>query len=124
MPKITGSAKRLRIYIGETDRWKGQPLYHAIVTKAKDLDMAGASVFRGLEGYGANSRIHTARIVDLSSDLPILVEIIDSEEYIAKLLPHLDVMVQEGLVTLDDVEIIKYAHTASGRDKGSSSKGE
>jgi len=124
MPKITGSAKRLRIYIGETDRWKGQPLYHAIVAKAKELDMAGASVFRGLEGYGANSRIHTARIVDLSSDLPILVEIVDSEEYIAKLLPYLDAMVQEGLVTLDDVEVIKYAHTPSNRDWRHESKGE
>lgn len=108
MPKITGSAKRLRIYIGETDRWHGQPLYHAIVAKAKELDLAGASVFRGLEGYGANSRIHTARILDLSSDLPVLVEIVDSEEYIARLLPYLDQMVQEGMVTVDDVEVVKY----------------
>jgi PII-like signaling protein len=110
MPKITGSAKRLRIYIGETDRWKGQPLYHAIVQKAKEFDLAGATVIRGLEGFGANSRIHTARIVDLSSDLPVLIEIVDSEEYIAKLLPFLDETVQEGLVTIDDIEIIKYAH--------------
>jgi len=108
MPKITSQAKRLRIYIGESDHWKGQPLFHAIVTKAKQLDLAGATVFRGLEGYGANSRIHTARIVDLSSDLPVLVEIIDSEEYINKLLPYLDEMVQEGMVTIDDVEVIKY----------------
>lgn len=110
MPKITGAAKRLRIYIGETDHWHGQPLYHAIIQKAKELDMAGATVFRGLEGYGANSRIHTAKILDLSTDLPVLVEIVDSDEYIAKFLPHLDVMVQEGLVTIDDISIIKYAH--------------
>lgn len=108
MPKIASRAKRLRVYIGEADRWEGQPLFHAIVRKAKELDLAGASVFRGLEGYGANSRIHTARIVDLSADLPVLVEIIDSEEYIAKLMPYLDEMVQEGMVTVDDVEIIKY----------------
>jgi hypothetical protein len=83
-------------------------LAHAIVEKAKELDMAGASVFRGTEGYGANSRIHTARIVDLSSDLPVLIEIIDSKEYIAKLLPYLDEMVLEGMVTMDDIEVIKY----------------
>lgn len=108
MPKITSKAKRLRIYIGESDRWKRRSLYHAIVEKAKELDMAGATVFRGLMGYGADKRIHTASIVDLSSDLPILVEIIDSEEYIAKLLPFIDEMMEKGLVTIDDVEIIKY----------------
>jgi PII-like signaling protein len=108
MPKITSQAKRLRIYIGEMDRFKGKPLYYAIVAKAKELDMAGATVFRGLVGYGANSRIHTANIVDLSSDLPMLIEVIDSEEYVAKLLPYLDEMVQEGLVTMDDVNVVKY----------------
>jgi PII-like signaling protein len=108
MPKITSKAKRLRIYIGEADHWKGKSLYHAIVVKAKELDLAGATVFRGVMGYGASSRIHTAKIVDLSSDLPILVEIVDSEEYIAKLLPFLDEMVQEGMVTIDDIEVIKY----------------
>ncbi|MBP2628019.1 MAG: hypothetical protein H6Q68_2730 [Firmicutes bacterium] len=108
MPKITSRAKRLRIYIGDTDRYKGRVLYQVIVEKAKELDMAGATVFRGLMGYGANSRIHTAKIVDLSSDLPMMVEIIDSEEYIKKLLPYLDEMVQEGLVTMDDIEVIKY----------------
>lgn len=108
MPKISSQAKRLRIYIGETDHYKGRPLYHAIVMKTKELDIAGATVLRGLEGYGANSRIHTARIVDLSSDLPIVIEIIDSPEYIDKILPYLDEVVQEGLVTIDDVEVIKY----------------
>jgi len=108
MPKITSKAKRLRIYIGEMDRYKGKSLYQALVQKAKELDLAGATVFRGIMGYGANSRIHTAQILDLSSDLPILVEIIDSEEYIEKLLPFLDEMVQEGMVTLDDIEVIKY----------------
>jgi hypothetical protein len=110
MPKIASQAKRLRIYIGESDRWKRKSLYHAIVEKAKELDMAGATVFRGLMGYGADKRIHTASIVDLSSDLPILVEIIDSKEYIAKLLPFLDEMLEKGLVTIDDVEVIKYGN--------------
>ena len=108
MPKITSRAKRLRIYIGETDHYKGRALYQVIVEKAKKLDLAGATVFRGLMGYGANSRIHTAKIVELSSDLPMLVEIVDSEEYIAKLMPYLDEMVQEGLVTIEDIEVIKY----------------
>lgn len=110
MPKISSIAKRLRIYIGESDRYKGRPLFQALVEKAKELDMAGATVFRGMMGYGANSRIHTAQIVALSSDLPILIEIIDSEEYIQKLLPYLDEMVQEGLVTIDDIEVIKYGN--------------
>ena len=83
-------------------------MYQVIVEKAKALDMAGATVFRGLMGYGANSRIHTAKILALSSDLPMLVEIVDSEEYIAKLLPFLDEMLQEGMVTIDDIEVIKY----------------
>ena len=110
MPKISSNTKRLRIYIGETDRYKGKSLFQAIVEKAKALDLAGATVFRGIMGYGANSRIHTAQIVALSSDLPILIEIIDSEEYIQKLLPYLDEMVQEGLVTIDDIEVIKYGN--------------
>ena len=108
MPKLSSVAKRLRIYIGESDHYKGRPLFQAIVEKAKSLDMAGATVFRGLMGYGANSRIHTARIVDISSDLPILVEIIDSEEYVNMLLPHLDEMVLEGLVIIDEIQVIKY----------------
>ncbi len=110
MPKIASQAKRLRIYIGESDRYHGQSLYQAIVEKAKSLDIAGATVFRGLMGYGANRRIHTAKILDLSSDLPMLVEIIDSEEYIGKLLPCLEEMVQKGMVTIDDIEVIKYGN--------------
>lgn len=108
MPKIASMAKRLRIYIGETDRWKGKALFEAIVLKAKEMDLAGATVFRGIMGYGANSRIHTAKLVELSSDLPILVEIVDSEEHIAKIMPFLDEVVREGLVTVDDIEVIKY----------------
>ena len=108
MPKVCAKAKRLRIYIGETDRCRQHSLFHAIVMKAKELDMAGASVFRGIEGFGAHSRVHTARIVDLSSDLPILVEIVDSAEYLEKLLPFLDEVMTEGMVTIDDVDVIRY----------------
>ena len=79
-----------------------------LVAKAKELDMAGATVFRGIEGYGAHSRIHTARIVELSSDLPVLVEIVDSEEYMQKFLPFLDEVMREGMVTMDDVAVIRY----------------
>ncbi len=110
MPKIASSAKRLRIYIGESDRWNGKSLFEAIVLKAKELDLGGATVFRGVMGYGANSRIHTAKIVELSSDLPIMIEIIDSEEYIAKIMPFLDEVVKEGMVTLDDIEVVKYGN--------------
>lgn len=110
MVKIASKAKRLRIYIGESDHFKRRSLYHAIVEKAKELDMAGATVLRGIMGYGANSRIHTAKIVDLSSDLPIVIELIDSEEYITKLLPFLDEVLEEGMVTIDDVEVVKYGH--------------
>lgn len=114
MPKITGSAKRVRVFIGEDYRWDGQPLYHAIVLKAKELDLAGATVFRGIMGYGAHSRIKVSTFL-LSGDLPIVVEIIDSEEYINKLLPYLDEMVQEGLVTIEDIKIVKYGKTAIKR---------
>ncbi len=110
MPKIQARAKRLRIYIGEADSWEGKSLYQALVLKARELDLAGASVFHGCTGYGASSRIHTASLIDLSADLPIMIEIIDSDEYIQKLLPFLDLMVKEGLVTLDDVEVIKYGN--------------
>ena len=108
MAKIKAHAKRLRIYIGEADSWEGKSLYKALVLKAKELDLAGATVFQGCMGYGANSRIHTASLIDLSADLPIMIEIIDSAEYIEKFLPYLDIMVKEGMVTVDDIQIIKY----------------
>jgi PII-like signaling protein len=110
MSKISAQAKRLRVYIGESDRYQHIAMFDVIVKKAKELDLAGASVFRGIEGFGAHSRIHTARIVDLSTDLPILIEIIDSKEYIDKLLPFLDEVMAEakGMITIDDVEVIKY----------------
>ena len=108
MAKIKAHANRLRIYIGEADSWEGKSLYKALVLKAKELDLAGATVFQGCMGYGANSRIHTASLIDLSADLPIMIEIIDSAEYIEKFLPYLDKMVKEGMVTVDDIQVIKY----------------
>ena len=108
--KITGQAKELRIYIGESDQYEGRPSYQAIVAMARELGLAGATVARGIEGFGANSRIHTSSILRLSQDLPVVVVIVDSEEYIGKLLPHLHEMVGEGLITIHDVEIIKYTH--------------
>jgi hypothetical protein len=112
--KITGEGKLLRIFIGESDRCHGRPLYEALVEKARALGLAGATVWRGIEGYGARSRIHTAKILRLSEDLPIIVEIVDSDEKIRAALPELDAMIEAtgsgGLVTLEKTEIIKYSH--------------
>lgn len=106
--KIPEDGYLLRIFIGESDRWHGQPLYEALVMKARALHMAGATVLRGPMGFGAHSRLHTAKILRLSEDLPIVVEIVDSKPKIDELLPHIDEMVQEGLVTLENVQVIKY----------------
>jgi len=106
--KIAENGKLLRIFIGESDRWHHQPLYEAIVLKARELGLAGATVLRGPMGFGAHSRLHTAKILRLSLDLPVVIEIVDSEEKINQLLPHLDEMVQEGLVTLESVQVLKY----------------
>jgi uncharacterized protein len=107
--KLEGKAKLLRIHFGEDDKWEGKPLYEAIVTKCRELDIAGASVFRGIEGYGASSRIHKAHLLR-SSDRPIMVSVIDTEENIKKLLPVLDEMVDEGLIAMSEVEVIRYVH--------------
>ncbi len=111
--KIPEQGKLLRIFIGERDRWHHQPLYEALVLKARELGLAGATVLRGPMGFGAHSRLHTAKILRLSMDLPMVIEIVDSEENLNKLLPHLDEMVQEGLVTLEDVKVLKYRANAA-----------
>ena len=108
--KIDGQGQLLRIFIGENDKWEGKPLYEAIVLKARAAGLAGATVLRGMEGFGAKSRIHTARILRLSEDLPIVVEIVDSQDKIATILPELDRMVGEGLITLENVRVIAYRH--------------
>lgn len=115
--KIEGEAKRLRIYIGESDKWHGEPLANAIVLRCRKDGVAGATVFRGVEGYGANSRIHTTHILDLSTDLPIVVEIVDKPERIEQILPALDEMVTEGLITQEDVHIKKYTHNNKEREQ-------
>jgi len=110
--KLEGSAKLLRIYIGEDDRWEDEPLHEAIVKKLRMMDIAGATVYRGLIGYGAQNRVHRSGILGLSKDLPIMLSVIDTEEKIRGVLPVLDEMVDEGLIALSDVEIIKYTHSA------------
>jgi PII-like signaling protein len=106
--KIPREGQLLRIFVGESDRWKGRPLFEAIVKEAHRLGLAGATVFRGFEGFGAKSRIHTSRILRLAEDLPILVEIVDAEDKIQGFLPVLDDMVKEGLVTIEKATVIFY----------------
>ena len=108
--KITGPGKLVRIYVGEADRWQGKALSATIVERVKKEGLAGATVTRGIEGFGANSRIHTASILRLSEDLPIKIEIVDVAERIERILPILDEMVTEGLITVQDCEIVKYVH--------------
>jgi hypothetical protein len=106
--KVPENGQLLRIFIGESDKWGGIPLYEAIILKARELNIAGATMLRGMMGYGAASRIHTAKILRLSEDLPVVVEIVDSAEKIEMLLPFIDEMVEEGLVTLEDIRVIQY----------------
>ena len=108
--KISEEGQLLRIFIGESDKWEGKPLYEALVLKAREMGLAGATMLRGLMGYGAASRVHTAKILRLSEDLPIIVEIVDNQEKIASFLPVIDEMIQEGLVTLERVQVILYRH--------------
>jgi PII-like signaling protein len=105
---LPSDGKLLRIFIGENDRHEGQPLYEWIVRKAREHGLAGATVLRGLEGFGAHSRLHTAKILRLSSDLPIVVEIVDTEEKIESFLPLIDDAVGEGLATVERVEVRFY----------------
>ena len=100
----------LRIFIGESDRWNHKPLYEAIVLKAREIHLGGATVLRGPMGFGKSSRMHTAKILRLSMDLPIVIEIVDSEEKIQALLPALEEMMSGGMVTLERVQVIEYRH--------------
>jgi len=109
--KLEGHAKMLRVYIGEDDRWEGEPLHESIVKKLRMMDIAGATVYRGLMGYGAQQRLHKSGWLGLSRDMPIMISVIDTEEKIRNILPVLDEMVDEGIVVLSDVEIIKYTHS-------------
>jgi PII-like signaling protein len=106
--KLEGQGVLLRIFIGESDRWQGKPLYQVLVRRAREQGLAGATVLRGMEGFGANSRVHSANILRLSQDLPLVVEIVDEEENVRAFLPQLDGLVEEGLITLERVEVILY----------------
>jgi len=108
--KLQGKAKMLRIHFGENDQWQGRPLYQVIVERCRKLDIAGATVYRRIEGYGASTIIRRSHLFRFSTDAPILVHIIDTAENIQRLLPVLDEMVQEGLIAMSDVEVIKYVH--------------
>lgn len=111
--RLPEEAELLRIFIGESDRHQGRPLYEVIVLAARKRGMAGATVLRGMMGFGADSRMHTAKILRLSEDLPIIVEIVDKPERIAEFLPELDAMIEEGLITLERARVIAYRHSGS-----------
>ena len=114
MIKLPSESVLLRIFIGESDKLDGRPLYQVIVEEARSRGMAGATVLRGCLGFGANSRIHTSRVLRLSQDLPMVVEIIDEEDKINAFLPQLDRMIGEGLVTLEKAKVIFYRHDSRG----------
>ncbi len=115
--KLEGKAKMLRIHFGQEDKWRDKPLYEAIVLKCRELDIAGATVFRGIEGYGASTLIHKRHLLR-SSDYPIMVSVIDTEEKIRALIPALDEMVDEGLIAMSNVEVIRYVHQEGARSQG------
>ncbi len=112
--QLPPQAVLLRIYIGESDRWNHQPLYEAIVLKARERHLAGATVLRGPMGFGKSSRLHTAKILRLSMDLPLVIEIVDSEDKINAFLPELQGMIQGGLLTLENVRVIDYRGAGEG----------
>lgn len=108
MEGLNGNSRLLRIFIGESDKWQGRPLDEAIVREAKQRGLAGASVFRGYMGYGAGSRIHTAKVLRLSEDLPIMIEIVDQTEKVEAFLPALQKMVRGGMMTLEHIQVLHY----------------
>lgn len=115
MHGLTGERVLMRIHIGEDDRWEGRPLYHAIVEHLRDEHYAGATVFRGIAGFGAHARMHEPKLFRMSSDLPIVIECIDTQQKIDAVLPTLDRMIGGGLITLERVRVIMYrGHSAAG----------
>jgi uncharacterized protein len=112
--KLPSEAHLLRIFIGESDKHRGRPLYEVIVESARQRGLAGATVLKGFLGFGANSRIHTAKILRLSEDLPVVIEIVDTQDRIEPFLAELDGLIEEGLVTLERIQVIAYRHSAPG----------
>jgi len=112
--QIPKQALLLRVFFGEGDKFGGSPLYEAIVLKARELHLAGATVLRGSMGFGASSRLHTTKILRLSEDLPLVIEIVDSEDKINSFLPTLDQMMTSGLITLEKVQVLQYGAKATG----------
>jgi hypothetical protein len=110
--RLEGEGKLLRLFIGESDTWHGKPLYQAIVERVRAEGLAGATVVRGIEGFGADSHLHTSRILRLSEDLPVVIEIVDTAEQIDRIVPILDEMVTEGMLTLERVQIVSYRSSA------------
>ncbi|RME21122.1 MAG: DUF190 domain-containing protein [Deltaproteobacteria bacterium] len=110
--KLPFEASLLRVFIGESDKANGRPLYEVIVEEARKRGIAGATVLRGFLGFGANSRIHTSKLLRLSEDLPVVIEIVDAEDKIEAFLPELDRMIGEGMVTLEKVRVIAYRHNS------------
>jgi PII-like signaling protein len=117
--KSSEEGKLLRVFIGGSDYWRGEPLYRVIVLKARELGLAGATVLRGPMGFGANSRVHTTKLLELSTDLPVVIEIVDTGDKIQTLLPFLDESVAEGLITIEDVRVLRYRHNESKARPGS-----
>ena len=108
--KLPEKSVLLRVFIGESDHYKGKALYEQIVLKAREMNLAGATVLRGIMGFGADSRMHSAKILDLAVDLPIIIEIVDTQEKIDLILPFIDEHVVEGMVTIENINVIKYRH--------------
>lgn len=112
--KLPEDGSLLRIFIGESDKYHGKPLYEQIVLKARELNLAGATVLRGIMGFGADSHMHTSKVLRLSDDMPVVIEIVDTEEKLNLIRPFLDESVNEGLITLEKVRVIKYRHNGDG----------
>jgi PII-like signaling protein len=112
MRALSGEQVMVRIFFGESDRWKHRPLEIALLERLRAEGFAGATVFRGVSGFGANSIIHTTHLLELSTDLPVVIEVVDSEEHIERLLPILDEMLDDGLVTMEKVRVLRYKAAA------------
>ncbi|HUO34733.1 MAG TPA: DUF190 domain-containing protein [Candidatus Acidoferrum sp.] len=121
--KREGKAKMMRIFIGENDKWGGQPLYKALIESMRANDIAGATVYQGILGYGANRRIHKDSALHLSHDRPMMLSVVDTEEKLRAYFPVLDGMVQQGLVVLSDVDVIKYTHNFASTERRKEARG-